>query len=405
MLGLVIFFLLFRFLIKQAVGSALEERESGARDGFGDFWSEVWHGFWERQAAALAAARAAKPLAPGKKVRLRDRLRVAKEALAAGARKVADHPITRRIVEPVGEQAKPEPVDPQPTDPAAGTVPTSSPEGTPPPVGTRRLTDDGWEEWTGTEWKPATDSPTPKPDDNLFTAAVDEHGQRVPEADIDRTAGVTYCWGCRGCGQVEGGYRYRSDAKTASERHVCTPANSPAPTKEESMSQPTGEAVNYETTVSELQALEGVQTRHLDFCTAAVNAIEQTRAAIDGMQTTYRAAAAAAASMHEHLKAKNLDGGTLGHTGQTVDAMPPTAVDAMYDQLDAMDTMAKQRQQEAEIALASTQAALKHVVATYGEAHAQVAQNLSGDPSFLESAGSGQVTTGAEVLASAGVSQ
>jgi hypothetical protein len=154
------------------------------------------------------------------------------------------------------------------------------------------------------------------------------------------------------------------------------------------MTAPTGEAVNYETTVSELEALANEQRGHVDHCQAAAAAIGQAKASINDMQVSYRVSSAAAASATDHLAAKNLDGVTLANAGTTADAMPAGAVDQMYDQLEAMEAEASARLADAEIALSSTEANLAHVQATYGDAHATVAGNLSGDASFLDSGGS-----------------
>jgi hypothetical protein len=153
------------------------------------------------------------------------------------------------------------------------------------------------------------------------------------------------------------------------------------------MTAPTGEAVNYETTVSELEKLAEEQRGHIDHCKAARAAVEQAKASINNMQESYRASAAAAATMSDQLAAKNLDGVTLANAGTTADAMPAGAVDAMYDQLEAMEEEAKARLGDAEIALGATEANLKHIVDTYGEENAKVASHLGGDASWLDSAG------------------
>jgi hypothetical protein len=153
------------------------------------------------------------------------------------------------------------------------------------------------------------------------------------------------------------------------------------------MSAPTGEAVNYETTISELEKLAGEQRGHVDACQAALKSINDAKSAINNMQESYRASAAAASSTSEHLAARNLDGVTLANAGTTADAMPAGAVDQMYDQLEAMEAEASSRLAEAEVALGATEANLTHIQATYGDAHATVAGNLSGDASFLDSGG------------------
>jgi hypothetical protein len=153
------------------------------------------------------------------------------------------------------------------------------------------------------------------------------------------------------------------------------------------MTAPTGEAVNYETTIAGLDALAAEQRGHIDACQAALRCVNEAKAAIDSMQESYRQSAAAAAATHEHLAAQNLDATTLAHTGTAADAMPAGAVDQMYDQLEGMETEAKARLADAEAALAATEAARAHIVATYGDAHATVAGDLGGDASFLDASG------------------
>jgi hypothetical protein len=169
------------------------------------------------------------------------------------------------------------------------------------------------------------------------------------------------------------------------------------------MTAPTGEAVNYETTLNELQALAKEQQQHIDHCQEALKSISEAKAAINNMQESYRASSQAAASTSDHLGALNLDEVTLSNAGTTADAMPAGAVDAMYDHLEEMEAQAQQRLSDAEVALGATEANISHIQATYGDAHDTVASNLSGDASFLHSgvggaaggAGSGTISVGA----------
>lgn len=153
------------------------------------------------------------------------------------------------------------------------------------------------------------------------------------------------------------------------------------------MTAPTGEAVNYETAISELTKLAAEQRTHIDACMSTVKSIDAAAASINDMQESYRASQQAAAAMSEHLAAKNLDGVTLAHAGTVVDAMPSGKVDAMYDQLEQMGAEAKARLADAEVALEATEANLQHIQATYSAAHETVAGQLGGDSSFLDSGG------------------
>ncbi len=149
------------------------------------------------------------------------------------------------------------------------------------------------------------------------------------------------------------------------------------------MSQPTGEAVNYETTVNELEAQIKIHQQHVDSAAAAVGTLEASKAAISDVQVSYTPASQSAASIHEHLSAKGLDPQTIGFTGQVADALPPNRVDVMYDQLDGMLHDAKAQQANAEVALGSAEAALQTIVAKYGDAHNTVQQELGGNAEFL----------------------
>jgi hypothetical protein len=171
----------------------------------------------------------------------------------------------------------------------------------------------------------------------------------------------------------------------------------PAPTAGGTMTTPTGEAVNYETTVAELEALLREQQLHLDACTAAERALGEAKGHIGDMQDSYRSSSAAAASTHEHLAVLNLDADTLGNTGTVADAMPAGAVDTYFDQLEAMEVMAKERRDAAEVALQATEAALAGIVAKYGDAATTVAGDLGGDSRFLAADGGVNAQLGATI--------
>ena len=152
---------------------------------------------------------------------------------------------------------------------------------------------------------------------------------------------------------------------------------------------PTGEAVNYETAMAELDKLEAAQQAHLDQAQAALEEIRQAKARISDTQATYRPAAEAAELMHQHLTALGIDQDTAAATGTIADAMPPNRVDQMLDHLESMEADAQQQVANAETALAATHVARSSLVEKYGEANNTVQQHLGGDARFL--AGSGAV--------------
>jgi hypothetical protein len=146
---------------------------------------------------------------------------------------------------------------------------------------------------------------------------------------------------------------------------------------------PTGEAVNYETTVAELEALIERLREHLESTTAAAKALQEAKVQVNNSQTSYNPAAAAAASISEHLTALNLDAETVGHAGTVANAMPPNDVNLMFDQLEAMEAKALEQQANAEAALGSAEQELKVVQEKYGDANNTVASELAGDSRFL----------------------
>jgi hypothetical protein len=153
----------------------------------------------------------------------------------------------------------------------------------------------------------------------------------------------------------------------------------PAP----SASAPTGEAVNYETAMAELDKLEEAQRAHLEKAQAALDDVRAAKAHISDTQATYRPAAEAATGIHESLTALNLDQETVANTGTIADAMPPNEVDVMFARLEEMEAVAQQQVANAETALAHTDVARKSIVEKYGDAHTTVQGHLSGDSRFL----------------------
>jgi hypothetical protein len=296
-----------------------------AKYGFLDHLRDAWNDYWPRRTDALIAARDAKAANPGGKVRLRDRLAAARNVVGGIAKKAAASPVVQSLIKPV---------EPKP----AATVP--EPVGAPPlavdtgdvPDGTRRFTDTGQEEFRDGRWQPVPKNP------DTFNAPPPKPA----------------------------------------------PATTPANPAGGTMTAPTGEAVNYETTIAELEALIKEQRLHLDSCIAAQAALAAAKGHIGDMQESYRASSSAAASTHEHLASLHLDGATLGGTGTTVDAMPAGAVDTYFDQLEVMEEMARVRREAAEVALHSTESALANIQSKYGDAATTVAGELSGDSRFLD---------------------
>lgn len=343
-------------------------RAKVAKYGFRDYFKDAYRDLWARRTDALIAARderaeeakgarekakkareegeaAEAPPAQTEKVRFRDRIDAAKRTLNAGY---------RRVVDPVPVVTSDAPTAPGTAPPADNPVPLLVDTGDV-PVDTIRYSGTDRERWTGSEWEPI---PTPQP------PSAPPAGLAVPPPSTQLPV----------------------EPATAEPGTVPDSADTPTTPSGETVT-PTGEAVNYETAVAELEALEKEQQAHLDSCVAALSHIEGAKTQIDTMQSSYRTSAEAAGSMHEHLAAMNLDGVTLSHTGTIADAMPPNAVDAWFAQLEEMEATAKERRDAAEAALGATQAALGTIQSKYGDAHATVAGELGGNAAFLDSGG------------------
>lgn len=273
------------------------------------------------------------------------------------------------------------------------------PVGEKPPASTPQPADDDWL--------------TPDPDEPHTGGGVVHEGHSFT-AQLSRSPdGARWSWACRNCPGRGFDYPTEGAATEAAKTHDCRPRpvdrdtlgaeplpkpqNQPASTEGDNVTTtpgtgtptaaPTGEAVNYETTLAELDKIEEVQRAHVDSTQVALGKVQDAKAAISNSQGTYRPAADAAGSTHQHLTALNLDSETVANTGTMVDSMPPNRVDEMFEQLESMEADAQQQLANAEAALASTIAARQTIVAKYGDAHTTVQGELAGDSRFLASSG------------------
>lgn len=316
----------------------------GALDFVADAWSDLWRDRTQvrreavaavdeasRPATAPEASPSAKPVRPS----LRDRFR----KVVAAAKKAG-----RRLVEPVEPRSATQPVSP-----------------------------------------PAVSDPPPAAANNR------------PDDDVRV---------CPDCGEtlepVSGGWIHSGGRPCPAHAQPAAPPQptlpkqpvppphdeaAPTPRRKKPMTTATGEAVNYETTVAQLEALIAELRKWLEACIAALDCVEQAKNHITDMQQGYRDSAQIAAGILEHLAAMNLDATTLGLIGAIRDALPASAVDEMLAGLEECEERLKTSKENAATALAAAEAALQHVVAEYGEEAAKVASNLGGDPTFLGSGG------------------
>jgi hypothetical protein len=150
---------------------------------------------------------------------------------------------------------------------------------------------------------------------------------------------------------------------------------------------PTGEVVNFETALADLDARIPQVQAQIDAADAALASIAQAKASIETLQTNYEPTAAASANAMDSKAALNLDGTTMGHAGTAVDAMPVGAVNDLYEAMEQVEQETQVRRDQAVTALASLEAEREHLIATYADANDTVAGNLGGDSRFLDGAG------------------
>ncbi len=108
-------------------GSAAAARAKVEQYGFTDYLRDAYHDFWGRRGDALAAARTAEPAEPGEKVRLRDRLAAAGQAITRVATKARNSTVGRALIDPVELPKRQPAAQKNPTPAEAETPPEATP--------------------------------------------------------------------------------------------------------------------------------------------------------------------------------------------------------------------------------------------------------------------------------------
>lgn len=326
-----------RLQAKYGDTAAAKTSRYGLRDYLADAWSDNWANRTEARRAAYEAARDAEPSNPDRSgPSWRDRQRAVKAAAVKAA---------RVVVQPV--EVKPQPVQPDPTpdQPAADAADVDG-QRTCPDCGATLTHMDG-------NWRHPDRGNCP-------------HHAAQPDPPSCPVCGWPY-W------QTSGGPR-------------CACSNrKPNQPKETPVTAPTGEAVNYETTIAELDALIAYLRQWLEALTVALAKLEEAKNHVSDSQDGYRPAAKAAPSILEHLAALHLDAHTLGLISAIAEAMPASAVDEILALLEEAEAKLKSLRDAAATALEAAEAAKAHVVSQYSAAHETVAGNLSGDSRFVSS--------------------
>jgi hypothetical protein len=378
-----------RLQAKYDSGAEQKTSRYGLVDYLADAWSDNWRDRTEARRAAAQAAAGVEPSKPGRSgPSWRDRLRAVKAAAVKAAHRVVDP------VEPWPQPAtRPEPT-PEPPVVAADV----NEQRTCPVCGQAMVLDDGrWRHTTPpgdhpdvyplTQRSPVAnaDNARPAPADARILPSVGDasagaearHRIVGPPPDVvfagapDRSAHPSVT--CPSCGAS---YTYA---------HACKRR----PSQEDPMTAPTGEAVNYETTIAQLDALIAYLQKWLDALTAALAKLEAAKNDVTDAQDGYKQAAKAAASIQEHLAALHLDAHTLGLISAIAEAMPASAVDEVLALLEEAEVKLRSLRDNAATALEAAEAAKAHVVAQYSAAHETVQGNLGGDSRFV---GSGATT-------------
>lgn len=153
------------------------------------------------------------------------------------------------------------------------------------------------------------------------------------------------------------------------------------------MTAPTGEAINYRTTVAELDAMDRQLGQMLDFIQAGVAATRQAADHLDAVESQRRPLAAAAISAKEHLEGMSLDPTTMAGVDSACESLTPNAVGAILEMLESAEKHLLQVLAAIEAAKGGVSASKQNVIGTYGSA-ADVVEQTGVNAQFLNSDGS-----------------
>jgi len=369
------------------------DRSSGLlpKYGLANHVRDAWRDYWPRRTQALVAARDARA-AGGGPPRMRDRFATAQRSVLAAVSKKPERPAGAPEFPPADLSKLPnrEPVEIHRDEPKEQA----------------NKVDDAKTSLESIV-EPKRESPVPPANANEIKNAIDKQIPTRPERTFEKSA-VRFVATIPEQKQ-QNSFSGHDDFDVAASRRFAAGIKAERKAKEDEIKKEylrfnlnkyfgyelgttkmaTGEAVNYETAINELQLIIQDLQKQVDSASAALQSIRGTKAAVDNMQQTYAQIASAAQVKLEYQTALNLDATTLGHASAIADCLPPNAVDALYDQLDMMEKLIEDLLNQSATALAAAQAELAHLVATYGDAFALVSSSLSGDSRFLDAAGQG----------------
>lgn len=230
----------------------------------------------------------------------------------------------------------------------------------PPKVGARE--DDL--EWTGNEWAPICprcDKPMGGHDDSGWLICDDCGLRAADRHDLPQVADTS-----------------TGDEDNRTEWQSSTPTGGPTVNTE---------ATTYETAVPALGDLQEAMNNLSDEVAGAEEAADDFVAHVEGIDEAKTQVAAAAAAVQEQMAAAGVSGSSMEQVTAAMEQVQQGDLAA------AMDFIAQARQQLTDARTASAEAAgaagqaQEDLVSSLGDAHAQVAEQLSGNGEFLNSGG------------------
>lgn len=149
------------------------------------------------------------------------------------------------------------------------------------------------------------------------------------------------------------------------------------------MTEPTGEATNFNSAIAEIDKLIRLLQVQYDQATVAMRAINAVDAAIDGFQLRQKQIAAAARSLADHLAALNLDSASLGPVLEAAEVLSANDVGEMLEHLEQLRAKVQKVISSCDAAIGALNAARASIVGKYADAANTVEEHLGGDSRFL----------------------
>lgn len=291
--------------------------------GFTDHLRDNWRDMWARRTEAMVAARDAKDVNGDGRVSLRERWLAAKAVMSRTATKVKAHPVTRALIDPVGE---PKPAKPAVDESDTPEVPAPSPFGS---------EDDDY----------GDDASDPAPATGRAKPEIPDRGWLDDETPTDEI-----------------------------------PRTKP---KEPKVTAPTGEAVNLSTAIAAIDAIIGQVRIQKDQAAVADRALAAVDDAIDGMQGRQRGIYNAARSLADDLAALNLNPAIIAPVFEVAEVLNPGQTDTLLQAIENIRANIRRVIAGCDAALAALQSARATLVGLFADAAQVVEEHAGGDSRFV----------------------